>query len=407
MGKENQQKILEEFVVDNEDLEILESKISNFNIFEAIGNVRYELRHSDFLAFLMDPSNNHGLHDIVSKKILKDITYKLDHSTIISPIDIDTINADKLEVRREWRNIDILIIDWDQENVIAFENKIDASEGDGQLATYSQELEDSFKDYTHLKIFLTPEGREPSESNCDWIAYSYKEIQSIFEKIIDLKKSIVSDEVLNLLKHYNEILRRHILEDSTIKELCRKIYREHGDAIDLIYENKPDLRSEISELLQEKIKNTQKNIVPDKFTKSLIRFSLESWDEYDSQSVENDWGEYGKILLFEFKNRASKPLRLCLVIGPGPDSMRNQLLKTANNYKGSSVVDGNSTAENHSQIFSHEILSEKEISDLNFEQIRNRINKFFEVGGKLESIINEIGPHFAKSFEKLDQEKNH
>jgi hypothetical protein len=47
-------KALEAFVVDNPDLERLEALLDQFNIFEAIGVVRQELRHSDLLAFLLD-----------------------------------------------------------------------------------------------------------------------------------------------------------------------------------------------------------------------------------------------------------------------------------------------------------------------------------------------------------------
>ncbi|MDZ7960601.1 MAG: hypothetical protein RMY34_22425 [Aulosira sp. DedQUE10] len=37
--------LLEKFIVDNEELEELESKLAQFNIFEAIGVVRQEIRH--------------------------------------------------------------------------------------------------------------------------------------------------------------------------------------------------------------------------------------------------------------------------------------------------------------------------------------------------------------------------
>jgi hypothetical protein len=46
--------LLESFVVDNSDLEHLKQLLRQFNIFEAIGAVRHELRHSDFLGSLLD-----------------------------------------------------------------------------------------------------------------------------------------------------------------------------------------------------------------------------------------------------------------------------------------------------------------------------------------------------------------
>ena len=53
--------LLEALIVDNPDLERLEALLEQFNIFEALGAVRVELRHSDFLAFLLNPNQSHGL----------------------------------------------------------------------------------------------------------------------------------------------------------------------------------------------------------------------------------------------------------------------------------------------------------------------------------------------------------
>jgi len=61
---------LEAFVVENSDLETLEGFLEQFNIFEAVGVVRQELRHSDFLAALPNPcidrAKHHTLLDIVT-----------------------------------------------------------------------------------------------------------------------------------------------------------------------------------------------------------------------------------------------------------------------------------------------------------------------------------------------------
>src|SRR5437868_5497016 len=48
-------KALESFVVDNDDLLALEARIGRFNIFDALGIARVEIRHSNFFAFILDP----------------------------------------------------------------------------------------------------------------------------------------------------------------------------------------------------------------------------------------------------------------------------------------------------------------------------------------------------------------
>ena len=98
---EKDRKALEAFVVGNEDLERLEALLDQFNIFEAVGVVRQELRHSDFLAFLLDPRANHGLGDVFAKKLLQRVlTVVGDGSTPVTPIEVELWDLGGMEVRR-------------------------------------------------------------------------------------------------------------------------------------------------------------------------------------------------------------------------------------------------------------------------------------------------------------------
>src|SRR5438270_11312729 len=89
------QKELEALVVDNLDLERLEALLDQFNIFEAIGAVWQELRHSDFLAFLLDPQQNHGLGDVFLKRLLQKVLVSAESDRMpITPIDLDVWSLD-------------------------------------------------------------------------------------------------------------------------------------------------------------------------------------------------------------------------------------------------------------------------------------------------------------------------
>jgi hypothetical protein len=102
------QKLLEQFVVNNADLERLESLLNQFNIFEAVGMVRQEIRHSRFLAFLLNPNASHHLGDIFLKTFLKRLLLEANNATV-SPIEIDVAPLTDTEVRREWKNKEV---DW-------------------------------------------------------------------------------------------------------------------------------------------------------------------------------------------------------------------------------------------------------------------------------------------------------
>ena len=54
---------LEALQEDASELERIQNLLDQFNMFETIGFIGQEVMHSRFLAFLLDPKQNHGLGD--------------------------------------------------------------------------------------------------------------------------------------------------------------------------------------------------------------------------------------------------------------------------------------------------------------------------------------------------------
>src|SRR5688572_1146832 len=130
---------LEQFVVENDDLLTLESLIGRFNIFDALRIARAEIRHSNFLAFILDPIESHGQSQLFLKALLMDLLKAAPPSLRpLSPIDIDGTDLRGVVVRREWNNIDLLITCDQPSFVIAIENKIDSGEHSNQLFKYKE-----------------------------------------------------------------------------------------------------------------------------------------------------------------------------------------------------------------------------------------------------------------------------
>src|SRR5262245_45610416 len=67
---------LERFVVENDDLLALEEQVGRFNIFDALGVARVEIRHSNYLRWLLTPSESHGQGDLFLKSLLMDVLRK-------------------------------------------------------------------------------------------------------------------------------------------------------------------------------------------------------------------------------------------------------------------------------------------------------------------------------------------
>src|SRR6266542_4826242 len=81
---------LEKFVVENDDLLTLESLIGRFNIFDALHIAGAEIRHSNFLAFILDPAESHGQSQLFLKALLMDLLKSSPpESRPFSPIELD------------------------------------------------------------------------------------------------------------------------------------------------------------------------------------------------------------------------------------------------------------------------------------------------------------------------------
>jgi len=100
------EKLYKRFISDR-NVNTLELSLNRPNIFRALRLGHFEIRHSNFLAWLLDPNENHGLNDLFLKIFLREIFSS--SKSNMSLIDIEEMNIDLTTVRREYLNIDILI----------------------------------------------------------------------------------------------------------------------------------------------------------------------------------------------------------------------------------------------------------------------------------------------------------
>ena len=176
-------------------------------------------------------------------------------------IDFELFTYGDVEVRREWNNIDILIVvAEDNKNVVvALENKIKTSEHSGQLRKYRSIVEREFRGFTCFYIYLTPDNLVPSDD--EWISFSYDVVADLLDELLKNRKSSLSANVYSFISQYETILRRHIVGNSEVERIAVEIYKKHKEALDIIFQHKPDVYSELSEHLQNRL-NREKEITP-------------------------------------------------------------------------------------------------------------------------------------------------
>lgn len=227
------EKALKDFLLDIECLEELSPWASKLNIFDVLRIERQEIRHSNMLRWLLDANETHGIGDkfisMFMQRVFSD--NKLPQMDIFNCLLSDFYS---FSVHRESKHIDILIISHKEKIAVAIENKVDSHEHSNQLNRYRMQMEQAYPDYQRLYVYLTPDGDTPSDE-VNWQVFSYSDIAEILETICENPN--VSEETGLLIKNYVSFIRRDIVEDKRLIEICNKIYSKHRQALDLIYDN--------------------------------------------------------------------------------------------------------------------------------------------------------------------------
>lgn len=368
------EKLLVQFLKDVDMLNEIEINIDNFNVFEILGTVNTEIRHSNMLAWLFNPNEVHGLKDLFIKKFieayLNKVTNSKDDSFILKMLLKD---FDDVIVRREWNHIDILLISETNKVIIAIENKIWSKESKGQLNRYQSVLESEFFNYERNYIFLTPESEE--SSNIDvWTSMSYVDIVDCLESIVTMKKETINSKVISFINQYIDILRRYIVKDENLEKLCTEIYFKHKRALDLIFEYKPDIHSDISNKLQSIIKEHGYLILDDS-NKSLIRFTSKKLDErMGKNDYDSKWTSSNRYLLFEVRNNNHRK-SLHLLIGPSNKVFRKNLHEKALSYPRIFKQVKKTISPVYNNLYTKELYSSKK--QFEYEDIINEVEKKF------------------------------
>jgi len=268
---------LERFVVESDELLELEERIGRFNIFDALGVVRAEIRHSNFLAWLLDSNESHGQGALFLRAILMDLLKEAPPELRpLSPVELDGEEMRGVEVRREWKNIDLLITCKEPPFVIAIENKIDSGESSGQLNRYKTIVHEHFSELNPMFVFLTTDGSEPSDD--DWVPYSYADIHRVLDRVRRTGEGAIGDDVEAFLEHYLRLIGSRFMDDPKIDELCQRIYKNHRQALDLIFERMSatgGLLSQIAEVIEV---DPRWRIL--RRTNKVLRFVPSDWDEF-------------------------------------------------------------------------------------------------------------------------------
>lgn len=304
------------FIVNNDKLELIKAKLNRFNPFKILKIEDYEIRHSNVLAWLLDPNGNHNFDEKILKKFLLKVLMKPDNDEVLSNINlvykIQNMNFMDICVYREMYNIDLVMVSEIQRLVIFIENKILSEEHSNQLSRYYSVIQDNFPDYTIIPIFLTLDGKEASSEN--YFRASYSDLLETMEFIVENYKERTSQEIVAFVSYYISIIKEKYFMDEDLKRLCKDIYIQNKDVIDMIYSigNEIDIEVAVDQFISK-----HKEIIPVTQKNTVFWFGLDSFLKARKTEVDS-WGGGFPICLW-FSEYYGK-LKLTLEVGPFEDS---------------------------------------------------------------------------------------
>jgi hypothetical protein len=380
-------------IITDQDFEQIELSLREPNIFRALSIERKEIRHSNFIAYILDPRENHGLKDIVLRKLLRDIFS--DTKAISRNIfDADYLDLNHIEIRREWRNIDIIIILDD--DIVLIENKVDTVDQSNQLSRYKKIAEDTFANKKRHYVYLTPFGSDPEDSEARdiYINYSYVQIADIIESILTLYQNSISQKTFFYLMDYLTSIKRELLMNDSLNELALKVYYAHKEALDFIFDNRPDPSSILYPYFEKVILDA--GFVIGSKNKGYIRFTTQALKNHLPNNGQG-WPNK-EVFLFEIDYYwHDKTADVKAVIAPCGDSIRDALHDAVKESKFYKVPPGKKWLVLYRRklpFIASEVIKEDE------DEIKKKINKIIE---EVRPAINDISDRIEKKFVKTKE----
>lgn len=175
----------------------------DINIFEILDFRDNEVRHSKFLAWLLDPEGTHAQGNLFFKCFLKSAELPIKYA--------DAPYKVKPEVTHKESRIDIEIKS-EKNFLIHIENKVSASEGDEQLQRETRDLERKSRELevssenAHA-LYLTPQGELPDKSG-EFKALSWRKVANAVNMF---EAEAKAERAKWVAEQYSDSIKKHIM----------------------------------------------------------------------------------------------------------------------------------------------------------------------------------------------------
>jgi hypothetical protein len=304
------------------------------------------------------------------------------------------MDLSKVEVLREWKNIDVLIILSDV--VVCIENKVYSKEHSNQLKRYKEIIENQFPKHKKTYVYLNPDGDSSESETEQFQPISYDFIVESLERIVSVFGESMNPNVKNYIKDYTTTIKREIMGTDQLTELSKKIYQNHKELFDFIFEHKPDIVDNLNLIMKDEL--NKRGWLLGSENKYYIRFLTEPIKDlvYYNTDTKNGWNKR-ESFLFEIQIQPStNKLIFKTVISPS-DSKYNveRLQDILLEIDGFRKPYGQKWLVNYDK---KEKFIYDDVETNSEEELRKSINDFYD---KIIPIINKVENKLVENSNEL------
>ncbi len=317
---------LEAFVLD-EKLRELERSLGKFNLFTTLRLHDREIIHSRMLAWLLSPDESHDLGDLFLRRWLMRVLHNFRGGSANRPsvIQVEVAKWREVEVFTEWKprgskdRLDVLVNLYTEEGQswqIAIEMKVRSVQAKGQLAKYEQALKKDYPDRDHrILLFLTRDG-ELADEQTDFVSVDFHHLKEALEEILAERAERLGSGPRGLIENYLNLIKNWFMDDSDIAEQAQRIYSKHSEALELLFQHRPDAVAKVTKILAERLPGvlTNPGVEAYRSVRGHCYFIPKCW-----KVAANDEGRW---VYFDLETYFEKA-RLCIRLDSEPASWEN------------------------------------------------------------------------------------
>lgn len=253
---------LKEYVDNSISFNYLKNYYNSLDVADIFGVSDMEIKHSNFLKWILQPSEENSLSYFPIRQLLKLIQSNIDsiwdEYNKFKQLDLEKSTIANVDVVREKHNIDFVIsLTIEKEDyVIAMENKIESAEGEEQLSRYRKIIDEKYPTSTKLFVLLHPsyqqlkqiDKRELLKDSANKNKYASITYQNVYDVILkeylkiqnDSESKFIIYNYIHTLSCYSSNRLFGLIVNDVEKENLEKLFNDE-DFINIVEDIKNNI----------------------------------------------------------------------------------------------------------------------------------------------------------------------